>query len=409
MRVPPSPETVMRPSLPFVALLLLLAGAVHAETAYYRDPSLRGDTLVFTAEGDLWRVPVAGGSARRLTTHAGLESQAAISPDGSQIAFVGSYDASAEVYVMPMGGGAPERLSFDGAGVRVQGWTPRGEVLYMSSAVVGPGASVVLRAVDPTTLATRTLPFADANEGGFDDRGNLYFTRFGLHMTGDHARDYRGGAMAQLWRAPADGSAEAARIAPGVDASLSRAMWWNGHVYHLSDENGIANLWRMDADGGAREALTRFTDYEVRDPQLDSGRIVYQQGADIRLFDIASGSDRIVPIDIASDFEQRRTRWIEKPLQYFQDAAIAGDGSRAVVVARGRMSVAATVARRRVTIPLPDDARARAAVMSADGKSVLAIADIGGSEAIWRFPADGSSAGERLHGDLDTRVWRLHP
>src|SRR5690606_17625439 len=122
MVVPSSTEAVMRPGLSFLALLALLAGAAHAETAYYRDPSLRGDTLVFTAEGDLWRVPVSGGSARRLTTNAGLESQAAISPDGRWVAFVGSYDATPEVYVMPMAGGAPKRLSFDGAGVRVQGW-----------------------------------------------------------------------------------------------------------------------------------------------------------------------------------------------------------------------------------------------------------------------------------------------
>ncbi|MEZ5464534.1 MAG: S41 family peptidase [Lysobacteraceae bacterium] len=391
------------------AALAILSIPAHAETAYYRDPALRGDALVFTAEGDLWRVSANGGSARRLTTNAGLESQAAISADGRWIAFVGSYDASPEVYVMPMAGGAPRRLSFDGAGVRVQGWTPQGEVLYMSTAVVGPGASVVLRAVDPQTMTTRTLPFADANEGSFDDHGNLYFTRFGLHMTGDHARDYRGGAMAQMWRAPVDGSAEAVRVASTVKASLNQPMWWNGQLYHLSDENGIANLWRMDTDGGSRAALTAFTDYEVRDPDLDAGRIVYQKGADLRLFDIVSGEDRVIPIDIASDFEQRRTRWIEKPLQYFEDASVAGDGSRAVVVARGRLSVAGVDARRRVEIPLPADARARDAVMSADGKSVLAIADIDGSEAIWRFSADGSDLGERLLGDLDARVWNLFP
>ena len=390
------------------ATLAVLSVCAQAETAYYRDPSLHGNTLVFTAEGDLWRVPVEGGGARRLTTNAGLESQASISPDGRLIAFVGSYDASPEVYVMPMTGGAPKRLSFDGAGVRVQGWTPRGEVLYMTSAVIGPGASVVLRAVDPATLVTRTLPFSDANQGGFDDRGNLYFTRFGLQMTGDHARDYRGGAMSQLWRAPADGSSEATRIAADADASLSRPMWWNNQLYLLSDETGISNLWRMDANGGSRVALTRFSDFEVRDPQLDAGRIVYQHGADIRLFDIASGEDRAVSIDIASDFEQRRTRWIEKPLQYFEGATIAGDGSRAVVIARGRASVAGTDARRRVELPLPADARAREAVLGVDGKSVYAISDIGGSEAIWRFPAEGSGSGERLLDNAGVRIWNLY-
>jgi hypothetical protein len=49
---------------------------------YYRFPALHGDTLVFTAEGDLWQVPIDGGVAQRLTSHPSEESRAAFSPDG---------------------------------------------------------------------------------------------------------------------------------------------------------------------------------------------------------------------------------------------------------------------------------------------------------------------------------------
>ena len=95
----------MKSMLTGLLLFLLLGSTAHAENAYYRYPAVHGDTLVFTAEGDLWRVALAGGSAQRLTTHAGLESEAAISADGRRIAFVAGYDASPEVYVMPFVGG----------------------------------------------------------------------------------------------------------------------------------------------------------------------------------------------------------------------------------------------------------------------------------------------------------------
>ena len=53
-----------------------------------RYPAIRGDLVVFTYAGDLWVADRRGGAARRLTTHAGEERRAHISPDGSQIAFI---------------------------------------------------------------------------------------------------------------------------------------------------------------------------------------------------------------------------------------------------------------------------------------------------------------------------------
>ena len=55
---------------------------------YYRSPALHAATIVFAAEGDLWIVPLAGGVARRLTTHHSEETRPAISPDGSTLAWL---------------------------------------------------------------------------------------------------------------------------------------------------------------------------------------------------------------------------------------------------------------------------------------------------------------------------------
>ena len=61
------------------ALLLVAAPAPAAgPLGYYRMPALHKDTLVFVAEGDLWKVPVSGGAAARLTTHPGEETYPAI-------------------------------------------------------------------------------------------------------------------------------------------------------------------------------------------------------------------------------------------------------------------------------------------------------------------------------------------
>src|SRR5438105_9604295 len=99
-------------------LLALSAAPIIAQPdslrGYYRYPALHNDTIVFTAEGDLWRVAASGGAAQRLTSHPGAETHSAISRDGSQLAFTANYEGQTEVYAMPLAGGAPKRLTFEG-------------------------------------------------------------------------------------------------------------------------------------------------------------------------------------------------------------------------------------------------------------------------------------------------------
>lgn len=392
-----------------LALALLAVAPARAESGYYRQPALHGDTVVFTAEGDLWSVPIAGGSARRLTTHLGEESQASISPDGLWIGFVGQYDGASEAYVIPLGGGAPRRVSFDGGRVLVQGWSPQGELVYTSERTLGPAWTRVLRAVDPQTLARRELPLSDANEAAFTPEGQLLFSRFGLALTGDNARGYRGGAMAQLWRFDPAGKTEATRLAPDWQASLTRPMPWNGRIWLLADEDGSYNLWSMAADGSDRRQHTTHADFEPSGATLHSGRIVYQHGADLRLFDTSSDDDRLIPVSLVSDFEQRRSRWLTEPLKFLTASAFGQNGERVALTARGRVALVGTGTSRRVELPLPPEARARSATLSADGKRVFVISDASGEPEIWRYAADGSGQGEQLTQDGNVHRWNLYP
>src|SRR5262245_17206599 len=105
----------------------LLAQTNHG---YYRYPAISGETIVFTAEGDLWQVSASGGVARRLTTHPGEEKFAAFSPDGKTLAFSADYEGPTEVYTMPAAGGLPLRRTFEGGNATVIGWTPDAKILY---------------------------------------------------------------------------------------------------------------------------------------------------------------------------------------------------------------------------------------------------------------------------------------
>jgi tricorn protease len=398
----------MRLPLSSVALTILLGLPAQAGNGYLRFPATKGDQVYFTAEGDLWRAPLAGGNALRLTTHASQETRPAVSPDGKWLAFSGSYEGPHEVYLMPVEGGLPKRLTFEGLGCNVLGWTPKGEVLYVTQAEVGPSRSTVVLTVNPHTLARTTLPLADANEACMDEAGQtLFFTRQGLHMTGDHARHYRGGAAAEVWRYDLRGGREAVKVP--FEAPLKRPMVYQDRLIAVSDQDGCDNLWSMRFDGSDAKQLTFHKALEVRGASLGDGRVVYQLGADLRVFDLATRKDQALDITLTSDFDQQRERLLKKPLEFLETTTFAPSGERIVLTARGQIAVAGPDGIRRVEVSLPAGSRARQASLSSDGKSVFAFCDATGEQQIWRFPADGAPGAKALTSEKGVARVGLYP
>ena len=105
-----------------------------ASEGYLRFPTIHRDTVVFVGDDDLWRVPVGGGAAQRLT--AGLSEPAApcLSPDGQWIAFTGRDELPPEVYLMPAAGEQARRLTWLGSDVVTRGFAPGGDILFVTAA-----------------------------------------------------------------------------------------------------------------------------------------------------------------------------------------------------------------------------------------------------------------------------------
>jgi tricorn protease len=55
--------------------------------SYLRFPHLHGDTLVFTAEDDVWSAPLSGGRAYRLTADDVPVARPRLSADGTAVAW----------------------------------------------------------------------------------------------------------------------------------------------------------------------------------------------------------------------------------------------------------------------------------------------------------------------------------
>jgi len=388
-------ESFLTPTALAAGVLSFCATSTPAQTTrgYHRFPSLHGSTIVFTSEGDLWRVASSGGIAQRLTSHPGAEVRAAISPDGTMIAFTAEYEGPREVYTMPVTGGLPTRRTFLGSNARVENWTHEGHVLFSTEDHSGlPNSQLV--DLDPQSGNQRLLPLAQAAEGVYSEDGpTLFFTR--LPPQGGSVKRYQGGTAQNLWRfSPRE--PDAIPLTADYKGSSRNPMWWRDRLYFLSDRDGVMNLWSMRSDGSDPRPHTRHKDMDIMDASLHEGRIVYQHGADLRLHDLATTEDRLVPVTLSSDFDQLREKWVDKPIDYLTDAHLSPKGDRVVLTARGQVFVAPVESGRFVEVPRPSGVRYRGARFLPDGKSLLTYSDESGELEFWKLAADGLTPSVQL-------------
>jgi len=353
---------------------------------YYRFPALHGETLVFAAEGDLWRVSAAGGLARRLTTHAEEETNPVISPDGSTVAFTARYEGPSEVYTMPITGGVPVRRTYESEGSIATTWTPDGRLVYGTTHYATlPVPQLVITDLDDGTR--EVVPLSTASEGVFDDSGRtLYFVRPAFHN--NVTRRYKGGTARDVWKFGA-GMEEAVELTGDYDGESHSPMWWQGRVYFVTDRDGTMNIWSMAEDGSGIQQHSRHSGWDVKWPDLSEGRIVYNVGADLWLYDIASDQMSRIPITLASDFDQLREKWEDNPRQYLTSVHLHPEGESVVLTARGRVFVAPTGNGRFVRASLKDGVRFRDVVFMPDGERLLGLSDESGEIEFVTLPVDG--------------------
>jgi tricorn protease len=385
------------------------ASVTQAQTGkqgYYRFPAIYNRTVVFTAEGDLWTVSIEGGIAHRLTSHPGEETRAAFSPDGETLAFMAEYEGPKEIYTMPATGGLPERRTFDGnshIGDFVS-WMSDGKILYAARRyAVKPG--VQLATID-FQKRVEVVPLSQAAQGSYDQqRKNLYFTR--LRFQGSRTKRYKGGTVENIWKYSA--GQEAMPLTADYDGTSKNPIWWNGRIYFLSDRDGTMNLWSMDENGKNLKQHTKHQGWDMQDAALGQGRIVYQIGADLGLYEISSGADHTIPIELASDFDHLREHWINSPMEYLTSAHLSPDGSRVVLTSRGHVFVAPVENRRFIEIGERNPGRYRDARFLPDGKTLLILSSESGEVEFWRAPAEATGAAEKLTSDGKILRWQGIP
>ena len=364
----------------FVYLLFSIGTtAVSQQNGYYRSPSINGNEVVFTAEGDLWKFDMVSKETQRLTTHHGVEIQASFSPDGNYIAFIGEYEGSSEVYIIPSAGGKPRRLTWEESSPQISHWTDGGKILY-STNYYSTLPDAKLLELNPETATSELIPLAQADQGTFTNDGELVFTR--LRKQSSHTKRYKGGTVQSLWKF--DGKNEAIHLTGDYEGTSKDPMYYNDRIYFLTDRDGTMNIWSMDISGKDLKQHTFSSGWDLYEADMNNGRIVCQKGADILLYDINTGKEEILDIELFSDFDQKRIRWITDPGALITSVNISHNGEDVVVTSRGRVFNFPVNGERWSEITRKYGIRYKDASFSSDSDDLLMLSDESGEFEIWK-------------------------
>ena len=224
-----------------LVLVSLSAPAMGRGLIQYPSLSPGGETVVFSASGDLWAIDATGGVATRLTAHPGIEGRSAFNADGSMLAFESNRGGATNLYV---------------------------------AEITGSGATTALTDVRRVTVSDRRQRL-----GGFGHDGESLL--FSSYLDRDIYRQPR------MYRAPLDGGpvtllTEAHGRAPtiGPDGSV---YFMRGYFYpHRSQYQGPGNLdiWRFDPGDGSFERVTAFGGNDLDPRPLPDGSVVYLSARD---------------------------------------------------------------------------------------------------------------------------------
>ncbi len=343
---------------------------------YFRFPSVNGDLLAFISEDDLWTVPTAGGMAQRITSNLGIITQPNISPNGEWIAFSSMEEGAPEIYRVPAQGGPAERLTYLGSNSMVVGWKENLIVFACDLNRPFPG-SWDLQSIDPETREIKSLNYGVASHVSWGDKGVVIGRN-----TGDLARwkRYRGGRTGHIWVDEA-GNGEFKRLSELEAGNVTSPMWIGDRIFFLSDQNGIGNLFSCKPDGKDIKQHTRHRKYFARYANTDGKVIIYQNGAELYLYDIAKNKSAAVKVTYPSPRVQLQRKFVPVD-RHLENYNLNPDGGKLAIGTRGKLFTMADWDGIVTQHGEKQGVRYRLASWDAEGKNIVLSSDATGDDRL---------------------------
>ena len=320
----------------FTLLLVAFTCVTFSQnTRLLRQPTLSKTDVVFVYAADLWKVPLNGGNAIRLTSDDGVESNPQFSKDGKWIAFTAQYDGNTDVFVVSINGGEPKRLTYHPSSDVVQGWTPDGKILFRSN-----------RASRPTqTNKFYTVPTKGGLPEAFDipraafgeiSSDNKYIAYTPITSWDAEWRNYRGGQAMPIWIVNL--KTKNLIKTPQLDGERhTNPVWYKGNVYYISERDYTANIWSYNLETKQESQITFHKKFDVKNLDANENGIVYEQGGFLHKLNPETKETKQIIINVKGDLNYSRTRWMNVSGRNLINPNVSPEGNRAIFEYRGEI------------------------------------------------------------------------
>lgn len=264
-----------------------------------------GQTIAFSYKGDIFSVPVNGGTAKQLTTNSAYDAYPVWSPDGQKIAFASTREGSMDVYLMDKNGGVPKRLTTNSGNETPMAFTDNSHVLFTSAGMPTAKSIFFASGTFPQTYevgidASRPRLYSPMTMYDVSIRSNgdiLYHDAKGYED--NFRKHHRSPVTRDIWLY-SKGNYTKLTDFNGED----RTPVWAGNdnaYYYLSEEDGTFNVYKRNIDGSGKKQLTFHKKNPVRFLTVaNNGTLCY--GYDGEIYTLKEGEQpKKVNINVVTD------------------------------------------------------------------------------------------------------------
>ena len=326
--------TTLSVGLFLLSMPSLLYAIDPTDTRMLAQPSISSNHIAFIYAEDLWVANRDGSNPRRITVDKGTESNPVISPDGKTIAFNAEYDGNVDVFIVPVEGGVPTRLTWHPAPDIIRGFTNDGKsVLFASQRTTFTNRYAQLFTVPVSGGMATKLAIPNAFWASYSPDGKqIAYTPISDAFR--QWKHYRGGSISVIWIYTLTDHGTIKIPQPEGGCNDVNPMWIGNTVYFRSDRNGEFNIFSYNMSSKKIDQLTNFNDFPVLNASAGNGTIAFEQAGYLHTYSPGESNSKKLKIGIAADLLELRSRFV-KGSSYIRSADISPSGQRAVFDFRG--------------------------------------------------------------------------